>query len=148
MALTFFCVVVLRYVFGADLFAYEEWLMIVAFWMFFMGSAIATLERKHIHADIIGFMFTNPKLLYIRALIVESIQFIILLVIVYWGYLMIAESIEAYPNWQETVALKIPFIIPRLGIFLGFLMMAIFTALHLYVLVRYRAPHQHMPASN
>ncbi|MEH6814731.1 MAG: TRAP transporter small permease subunit [Motiliproteus sp.] len=136
MALTFFFVVVLRYGFGADLFAYEEWLMIVAFWMFFLGSAVATHDRMHVNADIVGFMITHPRLLYFRALLVETIELIIILVIVYWGYLMIEESILAYPNWQQTVALKLPFLLPRMGIFIGFVMMAVYTTLHLYVLIR------------
>ncbi|MEH6651529.1 MAG: TRAP transporter small permease subunit [Motiliproteus sp.] len=136
MALTFFFVVILRYGFGADLFAYEEWLMIVAFWMFFLGSAVATHDRMHVNADIVGFMITHPRMLYYRALLVETIELIIILVIVYWGYLMIEESILAYPHWQQTVALKLPFLLPRMGIFVGFVMMAVYTSLHLYVLIR------------
>ncbi len=147
MALTFFFVVVLRYGFGADLFAYEEWLMIIAFWMFFLGSAVATHDRKHVNADIVGFMIEHPKLLYLRALVVETLELIIILVIVWWGYLMVEESILAYPNWQQTVALKLPFLLPRMGIFLGFLMMAIYTALHLYVLIRGHAECFNTPDS-
>lgn len=138
MALTFFCVVIVRYIFQADLFAYEEWLMMIAFWMFFIGSAVATHDKKHINADIVGFLITSPKALYYRALLVEIIELIILLTLVYWGFLMIQESIEAYPNWQETVALKLPFIIPRLAIFVGFLLMALYNALHLWLLLTRR----------
>ena len=61
MALTFFCVVVLRYGFSADLFAYEEWLLVIAFWFFFMGSAVATYENSHINADILGIFLSRPK---------------------------------------------------------------------------------------
>ena len=39
MAATFLCVVILRYGFQADLFAYNEWLLIICFWLFFMGGA-------------------------------------------------------------------------------------------------------------
>lgn len=135
MAITFFLVVILRYGFGADLFAYEEWLMVIAFWMFFLGGAIATHERKHINADIFGFLINNKKLAFIRALVIDLIEFIIILFVVYWGYLMVQESIRAYPNWQQTVALNIPFLIPRMGIFIGFSLMALYTALHLYTLI-------------
>lgn len=38
--------------------------------------------------------------------------------------------------WQTTVALKIPFFVPRLGIFLGFLFMTLFAVLHFYLLLR------------
>lgn len=135
MALTFFFVVVVRYGFGADLFAYEEWLLVIAIWMFFLASAVATHNRAHVKADMLGFMIKNPRLLYARAVLIETLELIITLVVVYWGYLMIKESINAYPNWQKTVALHIPFLVPRLGIFFGFLMMAVYSALHLYVLV-------------
>ena len=136
LALTFFFVVVFRYGFGADLFAYEEWLMIIAFWMFFMAGAVGTHDRYHINADIVGFMISNPKLIFLRTLVVDCIELVICATITYWGFLMIQESILAYPNWQQTVALKIPFIIPRFGIFLGFLLMTLYTALHIYALWR------------
>lgn len=136
MALTFFFVVIFRYGFGADLFAYEEWLMTVAFWMFFMASAVATHDRVHINADIVGFLISDPKVIWMRALLVESIELIIVVVVAYWGFLMCQEEFNTYPNWQSTIALKIPFLVPRIGIFLGFLMMAVYTALHLCLLLR------------
>ena len=136
MALTFFFVVILRYGFGADLFAYEEWLMTIAFWMFFMASAAATHDRAHVNADIVGFLITDPKAIWIRSLVVETIELIIVAVVAYWGLLMCLEELGTYPNWQSTIALKIPFLVPRVGIFLGFLLMTVYTALHLYLLLR------------
>ncbi|MGB1238934.1 MAG: TRAP transporter small permease [Pseudomonadales bacterium] len=135
MALTFFVVVIVRYGFGGNLFAYEEWLMTVAFWMFFLGSAVATRERAHINADIVVFLLENPKLIWARAVLVELLELSILVVISYWGYLMCAEEIATYPNWQETIALKIPFLVPRIGIFFGFAMMALYSLLHLWLLL-------------
>lgn len=136
MALTFFFVVIFRYGFGADLFAYEEWLMTVAFWMFFMASAVATHDRAHVNADIVGFLITDPKLIWLRSVAVETIELVIVAVVAYWGLLMCLEELGTYPNWQSTIALKIPFLVPRVGIFLGFLMMAVYTSLHLYLLLR------------
>jgi len=135
MALTFFFVVIFRYGFGADLFAYEEWLMTIAFWMFFMASAVATHDRAHVNADIVGFLITDPKTIWLRAIVVEVLELIIVSVVAYWGFLMCLEEFNTYPNWQSTIALKIPFLVPRVGIFLGFLMMAVYTALHLYLLL-------------
>lgn len=137
MALTFFFVVIFRYGFGADLFAYEEWLMTIAFWMFFMASAAATHDKAHVTADILGTMISNPKIIWYRALVVECIELVIVVVVAYWGFLMCQEELNTYPNWQSTIALKIPFLVPRIGIFLGFFMMAIYTALHLSVLLRH-----------
>ena len=136
MALTFFFVVVLRYGFDADLFAYEEWLMVIAFWMFFMASAVATHNRVHINADILGIFITNPKVAWIRAILVQALELIVLVYLTYLSYVMIAEEVTAYPMWQTSIALKIPFLVPRLGIAIGFLMMTVYTALYLYVLLK------------
>jgi len=135
MSLTFFFVVIFRYGFGADLFAYEEWLMTIAFWMFFMASAVATHDKAHVNADILGTLIHSPKLIWLRALLVESIELIIVITVTYWGFLMCQEELNTYPNWQATIALKIPFMVPRVGIFMGFLMMSVYTALHLYLLL-------------
>ena len=136
MALTFFFVVILRYVFHADLFAYEEWLMVIAFWMIFLASAVATHDNSHISADILGFLLKKPKTIWIRSILVKSIELVILLYLTYLGYVMIAENIAAYPMWQMSIALKIPFLVPRLGIAFSFLMMTIYTVLHLYLLIK------------
>lgn len=131
MALTFFSVVILRYGFDADLFAYEEWLLAIAFWMFFMASAVASYRDTHITADILGIVLVKPKAIWRRTLIVKIIELIILVFLTYLGLLMVLEDLADYPRWQTTIALKIPFIVPRLGIFLGLLMMTVFTVLAL-----------------
>lgn len=136
MALTFFFVVILRYIFHADLFAYEEWLMVIAFWMIFLASAVATHDNSHISADILGFLMKKPKTIWMRDLLVKSIELFILLYLTYLGYVMISENIAAYPMWQMSIALKIPFLVPRLGIAFSFLLMTIYTAFHLYLLIK------------
>lgn len=133
MALTFFCVVILRYGFSADLFAYEEWLLVIAFWFFFLASAAATYHGTHINADILGIFLSDPRTIWLRALVVMTIEFLILVYLSYLGLLMVLEDVADYPRWQTTIALKIPFLVPRLGIFMGFLLMTVFTALALIV---------------
>lgn len=135
MALTFFFVVIFRYGFGADLFAYEEWLMTIAFWMFFMSAAVASHDKVHINADILGSFLHDPKLIWWRSILVSSIELIIVVTVTYWGVLMCLEEIGTYPGWQSTIALKIPFLVPRIGIFFGFFMMTIYTTLHFYLLL-------------
>ena len=48
---------------------------------------------------------------------------------------MIADEVAAYPRWQTTIALQIPFVVPRLAILVGFVFMTIYSVLHLYVLL-------------
>ena len=135
MAFTFLCVVILRYGFQADLFAYEEWLLIICIWLYFMASALGTYESSHINADLLSYLTDNPRLNWLRAVIVCIIELVISIVVVYWAILMVQDEITSYPNWQATIALKIPFLVPRIGILLGFGLMTFYSALHLYVLL-------------
>lgn len=136
MALTFLFVVIFRYGFNANLFAYEEWLMTISFWMFFMASAVGAARKAHINADVLGFLIKNEKIVWYRELIVEAIEIFLLCLVVYWAFLMLQEEIASYPLWQTTNALRIPFFVPRLGIFLGFVFMTIFAVLHFYLLLK------------
>ncbi len=136
MAFTFFCVVILRYGLQADLFAYEEWLLIICFWLYFMASALGTYENSHVNADLFEHLTKSARLNWIRALFVCAIELIVSLAVVYWAVLMMQDEIAAYPNWQATIALEIPFVVPRFGVLLGFGLMSAYSALRLYVLVK------------
>lgn len=132
MASTFFLVVIMRYVFEADLFAYEEWILVIAFWMYFIGGAVGSYENSHIKADFLLTLLKTAKSKWLLINFTLALELIICSVLTYWGYLMIEEEILAYPEWQRTAALQIPFIAPRLSIFVGLAFMTFYTFLHLY----------------
>ena len=136
LSITFFFVVLFRYVLERDLFAYEEWLMPICFWIFFLGSALGTYYDKQINADLLDTVTENSTLLWLRKLVIQIIELSITLVLVYWAWLMIADEIAAYPGWKTTIALKIPFIVPRFGIFVGFVFMAFYSALSIFLMLR------------
>lgn len=141
LPITFFLVVLFRYVLESDLFAYEEWLLPICFWLYFLGGALGTYDDVHINADLLGAVSDNPKFLWLRKIGITTIELIIVLFVLYWAYLMLADEIAAYPGWKTTIALKIPFFIPRLGIFVGFLFMAFYSALFLYLLWKVGPDH-------
>lgn len=141
MAATFFCVVILRYGFQADLFAYNEWLLIICFWLYFMGGALGTYDCSHVNADLLSHVVKNSRINWMRRLTVVFIELVVSCAIVYWAVLMIDDEIASYPTWQTTVALKIPFLVPRLAILVGFTLMSFYSALHLYVLWK-SGPHR------
>jgi TRAP-type C4-dicarboxylate transport system permease small subunit len=136
LPITFLFVVVFRYILQSDLFAYEEWLMPICFWIFFLGSALGTYYDKQINADLLDTMTNNPTLLWLRKVIIQSVELFITLVLVYWAWLMIADELAAYPNWKTTIALKIPFLLPRLGILIGFGFMGFYSALAVFLMLR------------
>ncbi len=136
LPITFFLVVLFRYILESDLFAYEEWLLPICFWLYFLGSAIGTYDDVHINADLFGTVSANPKFLWFRKIGITTIELVIVLIVTYWAYLMLADEIAAYPHWKTTIALKIPFFIPRVGIFVGFFFMSFYSALSLYLLCK------------
>ncbi len=146
MAFTFFLVVIFRYLFNADLFAYEEWLLIICFWMYFMGSAVGTHDDSHVAADLLTHVIKNPRTAYMRALIIGIIETAVTLVLVYWAVLMLIDEIASYPRWRTTIALRIPFLVPRIAIFVGFGFMAFYSALHLFAIWK-AGPQADVPAS-
>jgi len=132
MAFVFFFVVVLRYWFQADLFAYEEWVLMIAFWVYFLGAAMGSYQNTHVKADFLLSLIDNVKTKWIVVNCTLFIETLICIVLSYWGWLMLTEEISAYPDWQRTTGLELPFFIPKLGIFLGFILMTFYTALHFY----------------
>ena len=137
LPITFFFVVIFRYILELDLFAYEEWLLPISFWLYFMASAVGSYQNKQIRADILESFFTSSRAIWTRRVVVSFVEVAISLVVAYWALLMIVGEIQSYPFWQSTVALKIPFLVPRLGIFLGLVFMAFYGLLHLFVLIRF-----------
>lgn len=136
LPITFFFVVFFRYILERDLFAYEEWLMPICFWMFFLASALGTYHDKQINADLLDEFTNNETLIWLRKVAITFIELVITLFVLHWAWLMLADEIAAYPRWKTTIALKIPFFIPRLGIFVGILFMAFYSALAFYVFLR------------
>ena len=136
LPLTFLGVVFFRYILERDLFAYEEWLMPICFWIFFLGSALGTYYDKQINADLLDTITDSRKLQWLRKLAIQIIELGITLIVVYWAWLMLADEIADYPRWKTTIALKIPFIVPRIGIFVGFVFMAFYSALAIYLMLR------------
>jgi TRAP-type C4-dicarboxylate transport system permease small subunit len=130
MALTFLAVVVIRYGFSGNLFAYEEWLLAISFWTFFFGAALAGERKSHVNADILGVVLGDGKLAWWRGTIVYVIEILIGAYIVYWCYLAVESEILAYPLWERTTALKIPAVIPRAAIMVGFFFMTLFNMIH------------------
>ncbi|CUH40078.1 2,3-diketo-L-gulonate TRAP transporter small permease protein YiaM [Jannaschia seosinensis] len=136
MAVTFFMVVIVRYGFASDLFAYEEWLLIICFWLYFLAAGIGTWEGNHVNADLLNFTIQDPVKRRFRAITITVIELLVTLALVYWAVLMMIEEIGDYPRWQTTIAMRIPFLVPRAAIFFGFSLMGFYSALRLWVFLR------------
>lgn len=135
MAFTFGAVVVIRYGFGGDLFAYEEWLLAFSIIGFFAGAVLASSRNLHINADILGIVIQDPRKIWWRGFIVLSIELIVILFMFYACYVSILDDFS-FPRLRSTPVLRIPFVTWRIAIMVAFGFMAIFTAAYLYVHIR------------
>ncbi len=135
MGLTFGAVVVVRYGFGGDLFAYEEWLLAISIVGFFAGAVLASERKLHIIADILGIVIQNPRAIWWRGLIVLLIELTVTLFIVYACYMSLADDFS-FPRLRATPALRIPFVSWRIAIMIAFGFMSMFSAAYLYVHIR------------
>ncbi len=135
MAFTFGAVVVVRYGFGGDLFAYEEWLLAFSIVGFFAGAVLASSRNLHINADILGIVIKDPKLIWWRGFVVLLIELIVILFLFYACYVSLLDDFS-FPRLRATPVLRIPFVSWRIAIMVAFGFMAMFTGAYLYVHIR------------
>ena len=135
MAFTFGAVVVIRYGFGGDLFAYEEWLLAISIVGFFAGAVLAASRNLHINADILGIVIHNPRLIWWRGFVVLVIELVVVLFLIYACYVSLLDDFS-FPRLRSTPVLHIPFVSWRIAIMTGFGFMAMFIAAYLYVHIR------------
>ncbi len=135
MAFTFGAVVVIRYGFGGDLFAYEEWLLAISIVGFFAGAVLASSRNLHINADILGIVIHNPRLIWWRGFAVLLIELIVIMFLCYACYVSLLDDFS-FPRLRSTPVLRIPFVSWRIAIMVAFGLMALFTSAYLYVHIR------------
>ncbi len=115
--------VVMRYIFGTDLYGMEEIIVIVAFWLYFIGGAYGSYEKSHIKADIISVYVKNEKIKVILAVITGAIETIVSAVLTHWGYGYFMWGIE---KGAKSPGLKIPLVFSQSVIFFGLFLMTFY----------------------
>lgn len=143
IAFTFCLVVLLRYVFHSDLFAYEEWILTVAFLLYFTGGAAATASNAHIKADILLELLRTQRAKNALQCAVMALEAIIGAFLTYYAVLMVMNEFARWPNIPATPVYAIPLAAPRIFILIGFALMTLHAAIHaarFYALARRGEP--------
>ena len=119
---------VMRYILEMDLYGYEEWIKIFAFWLYFMGAGYGAFAGTHVSADLIQSYMKESMLkrliIFIRTIITLGVT----LLFTWYGYDFFMFGFSgplgtgiAIP---KTVAWRIPLWTAYLSIFLGLLSMS------------------------
>jgi len=118
--------VLLRYVFKSDLFAIEEIVVIVAFWLYFIGSSYGVYNKSHVKADFIPEILSK-KAQALLSVIVRLNMSVICCLFTYWSIDMIGHGIKYMPR---TTGLGIPLVISQFSILLGYSLMSIYSVVY------------------
>jgi TRAP-type C4-dicarboxylate transport system permease small subunit len=117
-----------RYLFAFDLYGAEEFLLIAAFWLYFIGAAFGSYEQSHIEADFIQSIVGDTVLTRALGYLRDTIELGVLVVLTYWSWLLIDFAIE---RWPISPGWKIPLLVPQSAILVGFALMTLHAAIHL-----------------
>jgi TRAP-type C4-dicarboxylate transport system permease small subunit len=118
--------VFLRYVVKKPLMGIEEILIFPTVWLFFLGSANASLERGQITASVIEMFLKSPKLIKIYKIMVAVFSLIIDCWLTYGAYKYFQHLIRVN---KLSGTLYIPLVYGESAVFIGFLLMGIYTAM-------------------
>ena len=122
------CATIMRYVLEMDLYGYEEWIKIFAFWLYFMGAGYGAFAGTHVSADLIQSYMKESVLkrliIFIRTLVTLGIT----LLFTWYGYdfFMFGSTgpLGTGVAIPRSVAWRIPLWTAYLSIFLGLLSMS------------------------
>lgn len=121
---------IFRYIVKGDLYGYEEWVRILAFWLYFLGAAIGAYNRTHVSADLVSAYLPEGKfkdfLTFLKNLITVGVS----LLFAWYGYEFFMFGFQgplgtgiAIP---KTTVWRISLWVGYLSVFIGLVFMAIY----------------------
>ncbi len=126
------CVMILagafmRYVLKKDFYGQEELVLLVAFWMYFLGSAVATREGTQVSADLVTSLMRSEKQKAVMVLIRTVITLALFGILTKWAYGYFAWSLQMRPT---TAVYKIPMYIVHASLLLSFGLSVLYEVWH------------------
>lgn len=133
----FFCAVALtliicvatffRYILEGNLYGYEEWVKILAFWLYFMGAAVGAYNRTHIRADLVNAYLSDGKFKDFMKFLRDLITFSVAGLFAWYGYIFFMFGFMGPLGTGIAIPMtsvwRIPMWIGYLSVFLGLVFM-------------------------
>lgn len=123
---------VMRYVFEMDLYGYEEWVKIFAFWLYFMGGAYGAFAGSHITADLVTSYLKEGLFRRLLIFTKTAVTLAVTLLFTWWGWQFFnfgfMGPLGTGVAIPKTVAWRIPMWTAYAAIFLGLISMSYYFA--------------------
>lgn len=117
----------MRYVLHKDFYGMEELVLMVAFWMYFVGSAVATREESQVSADLISSMLKNEKASAVMTLLRTVLTLVLFGVLAKWAWDYLMWSLAMRPT---SAVFKLPMTIAHSSLFFSFAMSVLYEIKH------------------
>lgn len=117
----------MRYVLKKDFYGQEEIVLMIAFWMYFIGSAVATREDSQVSADLLSSVLKSEKSQAVLALVRTVITLFLYVILLKWSFDYLSWSIAMRPT---TAVYKIPMYIAHASLFVSFLLSVVYEFAH------------------
>lgn len=124
VALLVFIQVILRYVLHHPLMGIEELLLFPTIWLYFLGGAIASRERNHIECRVVT-MYVRGTSLHLANALKAAISLAVAVWLTYWAYEYFRYALRV---GKESDMLYIPLVFGESALFIGLLLMSVYTA--------------------
>jgi TRAP-type C4-dicarboxylate transport system permease small subunit len=123
-----FAQVIMRYVLRMPLMGIEELTLFPAIWLYMLGGANASMERKHIECNVLSVYITNPFALRVLDVMKSLISLGVCLWLTYWAYEYFLYSLKV---WKTSNLLYIPLFFGESALFICLVLMAFYTVVEL-----------------
>lgn len=128
LALIISAATIMRYILEMDLYGYEEWIKIFAFWLYFMGAGYGAFAGSHVSADLVQSYVREGTLKRLLLFVKTVVTLGVTLLFTWYGwdffYFGFAGPLGTGVAIPKTVAWRIPLWTGYLPIFIGLLFMS------------------------
>lgn len=128
-----FVQVITRYVLEIPVMGLEESLLYPTLWLYMMGAVNASRENTHIRANVLEIFLSTERQHQVLAVIGEVISLIVGTWLTTWAWDFTKYSMRV---WRESPTLYLPTFYVDVALFVGMVLMMIFTAWHLLMHLR------------
>ncbi|CUJ98469.1 2,3-diketo-L-gulonate TRAP transporter small permease protein YiaM [Ruegeria denitrificans] len=133
VALGQFVQVITRYVLEIPVMGLEESLLYPTLWLYMLGAVNASRENTHIRANVLEIFLSTERQHQVLAVIGEVISLIVGIWLTTWAWEFTKYSMRV---WRESPTLYLPTFYVDVALFVGLVLMMIFTACHLLMHLR------------